>query len=368
MISPATFTAFCNENQAVVDPQNIPERGPNWNQFEEWKQQFYDTIQDQYQNDLLTEELFDQLISFINNFEIEYISFDAFSKRVEAITKALVKEMLIDWYPTVVLLLITHPIQKSTLWVTMLAWKILQQHINDEEIDFYIVSTFELDWVEKRLKGRKDQRLLTILYDDATYSGQQYSVETAKYQVPNFVPFKTVVGEWYHAVMIPYVTLQAKERIRNTERFGGPKLWFPPGMRIMSILEGPANKYAPMDSVYNIMFDHASIFNRAMTYFQHKFADYASIYHNIIRFAPLPRINHGYKGNTYDGLRQLGPSFIEGCQPDYQVTDTGFITMLIESPDKGALDPFYPIYKTHSWTWQGVPLPKHELLNLAPSP
>ena len=357
-----TFDAFYNENISVLNPSFVGNHQFKQDAFFNWKRRFKDAISIQqnvnYNSGGETSELFDALDSFLEQFSPQYISFLQFAQAMETLVNELFDDLILKTKPDTVVLFLPEKVEKSGLWVVMVAWPFIKRRINEDAFEFFIALETNINWIEERLKGRPERSLVTMLFDDATYSGNQYSKQTLKYAFQK-QKFMESYGTWTHAVMIPYISKLAEEKIAGTNRLfgGGAKLWFPSSVHIMPSVNGP-DVTIPYNSIYFPIFDNKydGVFNRGMTYFDHKLADNVSIYTFIMKNAPVPDTLPVTKMDM-----QIGPSFIEQCGPSSVLVGQEKDTVI---DNAGHLKPdcFVPPYKRHNWTYNGRNVDKNKTL------
>jgi hypothetical protein len=359
----AEFNQLYFENQSVLNAQFIGSHALRNDVFHEWKKRFQDNLS--FERAMQSEEsLYDDIQDFLDQFQPIHVSFQDFKSRVHVIVDEMFAEF--SCIATVMVLLLPEKVEKSGLWVSLIAWERIKEQLQGTDFEFVVAVETDLKWLEERVENKPDVHMVTMIFDDATYSGTQYAEKTAAFHYQRFVPFTSRYGKWTHAVMIPFVSERAKARIRETERgnfAGGPVLWFPDSATVMPVVQQTDTQRPPIeipkDSMYYIIFDekYDSVYKRGMTYFDHKLADNVSVYTFIMKNAPL--LSEPLQVRKYDLL--IGPSFIEGCGPDTRVSGIEK-NRIIDTASHIKPDCFVPPYKRHQWTYKGRNLEKAQTL------
>jgi len=333
-LSVETFDAFYRENEDITKLFEFSDHSIDETKFSQWKVAMLQYLAQQPNNALTR-----QLIDFTNNFNLNYVSIQEF--------KVAVRDVVTEMYETIamnyddIVLILGNEINKSSLWVTMLAWPLLRQFQFDNLI---VVASTDTKWITERLETSPHRSILTLYFDDASYSGSQYSTTVGRFR-------KAKNTTWTHAVMIPFITQRARAAIRQKFEISYlasvmPSIWFPTKAREIPIYNPNllwSDGY-PQTSVWADIFQNILITKRALTYFQHKLADDISLYTFIMRSAPIP--------TGQGGDMNIGPSFIRNCGPNDTLTPfTGSREYVKQYQLKS--DCYLPPYKQHIFKFRG---------------
>lgn len=225
------------------------------------------------------------MIKFVENFRrsIRRVSMNDFCYKVDEIAEEFVLYMKenTNHHDCVVLALDTYS-DKSSLWVTLLAY---------EKIRSFITHVLSVDETRKLNQRGKFKTPLVIMFDDASYSGNQYGdhVQNMCQQTKQSITF------W---CAIPYVSREAKTFI-NSEASQNAMCIFPQSCEYfepvvekdeLPIDYGPDLELLTKYFAVSDMEDYVP--SRHALYFDHKLADKLSCYTQIMAFSVALSTNY----------------------------------------------------------------------------
>lgn len=218
------------------------------------------------------------MMSFVDNFtkSIKRVSMNDFRNKVDEIAEEFVLYLKENSkaHDCVVLALDSYS-DKSSLWVTLLAY---------ERIKNLITHVLSVDETRKFNQRGHYKRPLIIMFDDASYSGNQYGdhVQNMCQQTTQKIIF------W---CAIPYVSREAKQFI-NSEASPNAMCIFPQSAEYFEpVIEKDALPidYGPdlelLTKYFGVSDMKDSVPSRHALYFDHKLADKLSCYTQIMAFS-----------------------------------------------------------------------------------
>ena len=139
-----SFDNFYKENASVLSSRSITRHEFKPEIFEKWKNKFKDNLNIQSEMNYTlgdeTPNLYLNIQSFLDQFQPQYIKFETFVSTLEKIVNEMFQELVMNKYrPDMLVLLLPERIIKSGLWVSMLAWPFIKEHLKDNDnVDFII--------------------------------------------------------------------------------------------------------------------------------------------------------------------------------------------------------------------------------------
>ncbi len=263
------FDQFFNENKHLLS-YKPKEYGIDEKNFIEWI------------NNYTTPEL-KSLASLFRKYT-RYVSYSEYVNKIASIC-ADIRSKSIE-YDTIILL-VNNLMDKSNFWVALLHYSFLQD----------IITNIVVNNLENYTPKNKDEKILGIICDDASYSGVQFILNMGS--IPKYMDI---------LISIPYMSTKAKKRItfnekniyitKQTEEF---KTF---GQYIQNDFIG-TKKAIDVANEYKITTNLHTIF------FNHKLADMVSIYQLVYIFGTsfLP------SSSPYFNYKNL--SLIKGCSLEH---------------------------------------------------
>jgi hypothetical protein len=335
------FDSFVNQNieSVLMHSRNMDSHPVDREALEVWRNQMIENInlnEDFIEKDKLN------LIEWTNRFadNLTCISHEEFLAVFDQITDDLVTELEKKKFKTVILCMESF-VDKSSIWLCILAWKKIQNFVTHvmsfEDANGYLNENFSTN-------------TCVIYPDDAAYSGDQYASNC-----------KTIYGRITidkHFILIPYMSEFALEKfsvIKNAWISKYSKTFKP----LYAEKENEFRKLQQSSFMHIFCggYDVYGIPNRHVLYFDHKLADRVSLYTQVIAYSPLIPPN----GVNIEDVK-IGKGFIVDCVRPLRYGTVEKLLFWDESADKEKPLCPHPVYKYLKYIFNKKQIEDKEIL------
>lgn len=347
------FVKFYEENKNKIYMPNGENYPINYKKGKQWSDS---------QCDIESRDFADSILRFT-----EYVSFDKFHSQLKKVCKSYS-----DTYKqpehkdTIFILIVPFRINKSNIWVSLLAYAYIGELIDD--VYYNITEVYNNTINHRSPLYRKKVRC--IICDDCAYTGHQLSfISSFDYSwinFPNKPPSPDVTSKewlvWYDNInhdaeqyirnisikqfsvdlIIPFMSILAQAKLRTIHYIKIPTdcIVFPIFSQQVNVERIPAHILNEFKRTFQYHKDISAI------YFDHKIADAVSTFHKIYLLAPL--FNCAVKNKSI--------GFIENCKRTIIPDNIGIYDYYIDlEPNmKDACPPTF--YKQLKYTFNGKPV------------
>lgn len=293
----SNFDAFYEHNIDEVRKRTktTPFHPLNVSRVENWANTMKRGIEKLLRGDISRQSM----MTFVENFQksIKHVSMADFRNKVDAIAKEFVLYMEKKPHHDCVVLVLDTYSDKSSLWVTLLAY---------ERIQKFITHVLSVNETRKFNQRGKFETPLIIMFDDASYSGYQYGdhIGNMCWDTKQRITF------W---CAIPYISTNARSFIDKTASQNAVCI-FPQSCEYFEPVV--AENALPIDSgrdlelltkYFAVSDMKAYVPSRHAIYFDHKLADRTSCYTQIMAFSIALSPTHLMRPFV------ILPYMIEGC-------------------------------------------------------
>jgi hypothetical protein len=334
------FNSFHAQNIQAVNEfaNNMPSHPVDRNALETWRTEMLRRLKLNYEGTDL-----DHLSEFVNRFvtNLTHVSYVEFLSNFHNVLDDSINRLSKKPKNTIILTM-EHEINKSTVWMSLLAWEKIR------DIVTYVMS---YDDLYQYITDHPNESISILYIDDASYSGDQAYVniqdniirDLERYNVETIfiIPYISITAGnlwynniyrcrvWYSDKAVIFKKLYRKHEVDVEEltTFIGNHLFW--------------SNYFGLNN-----YDNDHIPNLFTIYFDHKLADMQSIYTQIIAYSPLIPEN----GYNFDDV-QLGNGFITGCVRRYKEKHPNILFEQWYTADKEQPLCPRPIYKALGYTF-----------------
>jgi hypothetical protein len=291
------FDSFVNQNIASIltHSQNMDPHPVNREALEVWRGQMIENIG---LNENFTQKDKINLIEWTNRFadNLTCVSHKEFMQTFNTIIDDLISELIKEKYTNVILCM-EEKANKSSIWLAILSWKKLREHVT------HVMSVKDANSYLKR----GEENSCVIFPDDAAYSGGQYS--------ESYETIHNRVKVRRHFILIPYISEIARDKFESL----GKIIWISQNSKsFKSLYSDDETELQKMNNqrfaqVFFGGFSLHGIPDRHVLYFDHKLADRVSIYTQIIAYSPVIPPN----GLDFEQIK-IGNGFVTGCSRTFK--------------------------------------------------
>lgn len=303
-IDKKSIDKFYQENKHLLE-QKIIEYPINEENFLKWI--------DSYQTDDLK-----SLASLLRKYT-KYVSYNEFTSKIASICAGIRAQH--KSYNRVILCM-NNKLNKSNFWTSFLVYSFLKDIITEIAIDSF----------DNIMNIKEEDKVLGIICDDTSYSGNQLKVLMGK-----------IPKDFTVYMVVPYISTIAQSKLKKVS----DNIFFPSEIEVFK----PFNENIAKDKIGNISArkiaeKYKLPIKFSTIYFSHKLADMVSIFQTIYSFGfPFSSILIDKKYFKYQPL-----SLVKNCDlpkefPNILPTDNIYDIQDLTGVEKMCPKPFYKLFK-----------------------